>query len=68
MQPPEISEEGTRERKRGEGEGRERGARSNVLLSIRYGIPNTKARPTRPIRIMGFFSRVTGETLNGGVC
>jgi hypothetical protein len=45
---------GTVERERKEG---------NVLLSIRYGIPNTSNIVTPAIRIIGFFSRLSGETI-----
>jgi len=36
----------------------------NVLLSSRYGMPTTKARPTTAMRIIGFFSRLKGETVH----
>lgn len=37
---------------------------SGVLLSNRYGIPTTKPKPTTAIKIMGFFKRLRGETVN----
>lgn len=42
--------------------GRKKGR--NILLSNRYGIPTTKARPTTAMRIIGFFSRLSGETIH----
>ena len=45
-------------------EGKRQGRETlNVLLSIRYGIPNTKPNPTTAIRIIGFLSRSNGETV-----
>lgn len=39
------------------------GEKVNVLLSIKYGIPNTKPKPTTAIRIIGFLSKSSGETV-----
>lgn len=35
----------------------------SVLLSIRYGIPNTRPKPATPIKTIGFLRRVIGLTL-----
>lgn len=35
----------------------------DVLLSIKYGIPNTRPNPTTASNIIGFLSRLSGETV-----
>jgi hypothetical protein len=37
--------------------------KEDVLLSIRYGIPNTIIILTPAIKIIGFFSKLKGETI-----
>lgn len=41
--------------------------RGSLLLSIRYGIPNTIIILTPAIRIIGFLSRLRGETISVSV-
>lgn len=43
--------------------GRKKKKRKNVLFSINLGMPKVKTRATTAIRIIGFFSRLNGETV-----
>lgn len=45
------------------GSRRRNGEKRDLLLSIKYGMPTTKANPTTAIRIIGFFKRSNGETV-----
>jgi hypothetical protein len=43
--------------------GTDEGAKGDVLLSIKYGIPNTTSILAPAISIIGFFKRPNGETI-----
>jgi hypothetical protein len=43
--------------------GEDSARRGNLLLSMRYGMPTTRQRERPAIRIMGFLSRLNGETV-----
>lgn len=62
--PLEISRQSLSHLLENDDAGRKSERRRNVLLSSIYGIPTTKARPTTAMRIIGFFSRLSGETVH----